>query len=165
MIISRYIRLGRGETMTLAQANMKIRLSEIPWLRQNIAVPTTATSSAPAAVEVVNASSQENNINIKKRKRSTLHKEPEITLKLRANDTTNLNKKMTRQISSSRIKINNSSCELFNRFYFWIFEQFINPLITSSFYVTEAEGHGSEVHYYRKGVWNKMITYLTLCFF
>ena len=144
--------------MTLAQASMKIRLSEIPWLRQNIAAGCAATSSVPVAVVVVNRLSQENNINIniKKRKRSALQNLPEITLKIAENDPTNLNKKITRHLSS-RTKMNYLSYELFNRFYFWIFEQFINPLITSSFYVTEAEGHGSEVHYYRKGVWNKIL--------
>ena len=49
------------------------------------------------------------------------------------------------------------TAEQFHRFYFWIFEMFINPLISSSFYVTEAEGRGSEVHYFRKGVWNRLL--------
>lgn len=47
--------------------------------------------------------------------------------------------------------------EQFHRFYFWVFEMFLNPLISSSFYVTEAEGRGSEVHYFRKGVWNRLL--------
>jgi Telomerase ribonucleoprotein complex - RNA binding domain len=47
--------------------------------------------------------------------------------------------------------------EQFHCFYFWVFEMFVNPLISSSFYVTEAEGRGSEVHYFRKGVWNRLL--------
>jgi Telomerase ribonucleoprotein complex - RNA binding domain len=47
--------------------------------------------------------------------------------------------------------------EQFHCFYFWVFEMFVNPLISSSFYVTEAEGRGTEVHYYRKGVWNRLL--------
>ena len=35
----------------------------------------------------------------------------------------------------------------------WVFRDFINPLISSNFYATEAEGRGGEVHYYRKYVW------------
>ena len=49
------------------------------------------------------------------------------------------------------------STEIFLKFYLWLFENFINPLISSSFYVTEAEGRGTEVHYYRKGVWNRIL--------
>ena len=47
--------------------------------------------------------------------------------------------------------------EILNRFYSWVFESFIGPLISSSFYVTEAEGKGADVLYYRKGVWNAIL--------
>lgn len=47
--------------------------------------------------------------------------------------------------------------EVFDRFYTWLFESFVSPLISSSFYVTEAEGRGADVLYYRKGVWNGIL--------
>jgi hypothetical protein len=32
----------------------------------------------------------------------------------------------------------------------------VNPLLSSSFYVTEGEGTGNEVLYYRHSVWNRL---------
>jgi hypothetical protein len=43
------------------------------------------------------------------------------------------------------------------RLLFWIFSQFINPLVGACFYVTEVEGHGAQVHYYRKAVWANIV--------
>jgi hypothetical protein len=40
-------------------------------------------------------------------------------------------------MNSSELNLTSiSTISLFNSFYFWIFEDFINPLISSSFYVT-----------------------------
>ena len=62
--------------------------------------------------------------------------------------------------NTNNIKSENNhheNSEIFLKFYTWLFEMFINPLINTSFYVTEAEGRGAEVHYYRKGVWNRIL--------
>ena len=42
-------------------------------------------------------------------------------------------------------------------FMYWTVSDFINPLISSYFYVTEAEGRGTEVLFYRRPVWNTII--------
>jgi hypothetical protein len=40
---------------------------------------------------------------------------------------------------------------------YWIFSDFIDPLMRSCFYITEGEGRGSEVLFYRKPTWSKLI--------
>ena len=40
-----------------------------------------------------------------------------------------------------------------NHLIYWIFNDFINPLLSVCFYVTEGEGIGSELLYYRKPTW------------
>ena len=37
---------------------------------------------------------------------------------------------------------------------FWIFADFINPLLRNSFYITEVEGKFNQIHYYRKMAWD-----------
>ena len=37
---------------------------------------------------------------------------------------------------------------------FWIFADFINPLLRNSFYITEVEGKFNQIHYYRKTAWD-----------
>jgi hypothetical protein len=41
-------------------------------------------------------------------------------------------------------------------FLYWLFATVVNPLLSSSFYVTEGEGTGNEVLYYRHSVWNRL---------
>ena len=40
-----------------------------------------------------------------------------------------------------------------NHLMYWIFNDFVNPLLSVCFYVTEGEGIGSELLYYRKPTW------------
>ena len=49
------------------------------------------------------------------------------------------------------------STSLFYAFIYWIVSDFINPLIASYFYVTEGEGRGKEVLFYRRSVWNSIL--------
>ena len=41
--------------------------------------------------------------------------------------------------------------------FYWIFSDFVSPLLGVCFYVTEAEGRGNAVFYYRKPVWSKIV--------
>ena len=41
---------------------------------------------------------------------------------------------------------------------FWIFDDFINPLLGACFYITEAQDRGCEVQFYRKPTWSKVVT-------
>lgn len=43
-----------------------------------------------------------------------------------------------------------------SQFIFWIFTSFVIPLISVFFYVTEGEGQGSKVFYFRKPVWRQI---------
>jgi len=47
--------------------------------------------------------------------------------------------------------------QIFYRFMFWLYSDFINPLLSSCFYATEAEGSGSKVLFYRKPVWSAIV--------
>ena len=44
-----------------------------------------------------------------------------------------------------------------NRIVFWMYESFINPMLSSYFYITEAEGRGTEVLFYRKPIWFRIL--------
>lgn len=45
---------------------------------------------------------------------------------------------------------------LLSSFLYWTFAHVVNPVLSSSFYVTEGEGMGNEVLYYRHSVWNRL---------
>jgi len=40
---------------------------------------------------------------------------------------------------------------------YWIFTSFINPLLGNCFYITEGEGLGSELLFFRKSVWSNLV--------
>jgi hypothetical protein len=46
---------------------------------------------------------------------------------------------------------------LLNRVVLWMYESFINPMLSSYFYITEAEGRGTEVLFYRKPIWFRIL--------
>ena len=39
----------------------------------------------------------------------------------------------------------------------WLFNDFINALVSVCFYVTEAEGKGNETLFFRKPVWSELV--------
>jgi hypothetical protein len=59
--------------------------------------------------------------------------------------------------------------QFFYRFILWLFNDFINVLLSFSFYITEVEGRGFQVLYYRKPIWSliveKGIIFVLLFFF
>ena len=113
--------------MTLAQALLKIRQKDIPWLKDSCRTDPALTASG---IRVSNAGHSGRS----SPPLSAQEKDP----------------------GSPRVTCQ-SATDRFHRFYLWVFEMFLGSLISSSFYVTEAEGRGSEVHYYRKGVWNRLL--------
>ncbi len=46
---------------------------------------------------------------------------------------------------------------IFQIFLFWIFDDFINPLLGACFYITEAQDRGCEVQFFRKPTWSKVV--------
>ena len=49
---------------------------------------------------------------------------------------------------------------LLHVFLHWLFSSFINPLISTTFYVTEGEGLGGQVLYYLKSVWECLVCHV-----
>ncbi len=47
---------------------------------------------------------------------------------------------------------------IFQIFLFWLFDDFVNPLLGACFYVTEAQDRGCEVGFYRKPTWSKVVS-------
>ena len=47
--------------------------------------------------------------------------------------------------------------QLFARFVHWVFADFVVPLLSSCFYVTEGEGQGFQCLYYRKPLWARIV--------
>lgn len=50
-----------------------------------------------------------------------------------------------------------SATDVLQSLMYWIFTEFVNPLIAICFYVTEGEGKGSELFHYRKPVWSGLL--------
>ena len=50
-----------------------------------------------------------------------------------------------------------SATEILHNFIYWIFSSFINNLLSVCFYITEGEGLGTQLLYYRKRIWNLMM--------
>jgi hypothetical protein len=46
---------------------------------------------------------------------------------------------------------------MFRKFVLWVFNRLVIPAFANAFYITEAEGHGSNLFYYHKHVWKKII--------
>ena len=91
-----YVRLGRGETLTIMQLCNKISTKDMPWIRE-ISEMTYTNITAPSQSEVL------------------------------------------------------------HNFTYWIFSGFINSLLSVCFYITEGEGLGSQLLYYRKRIWSLMM--------
>lgn len=93
--VDKYVRLGRGENLTLECVCHGIRLSKIPWL-----------------------------------------------VRMRA-------------IADNQYR---EGCGfdrnyLLRSFMFWVYTEVLNPLLRTSFYITEGEAYGNEVLYYRHSLW------------
>ena len=49
---------------------------------------------------------------------------------------------------------------LLHLFLHWLFASFINPMISTMFYVTEGEGLGGQVLYYLKSIWDCIVLHV-----
>ena len=106
----------------------------------------TSNNNSSSSSSRSSSSSSSSSSSTNKKKKDVL----QLSISLPSISSTNTN-----NIKSEKHYHENS--EIFLKFYTWLFEMFLNPLINTSFYVTEAEGRGAEVHYYRKGVWNRIL--------
>jgi hypothetical protein len=70
----------------------------------------------------------------------------------------NNNNNNQNKINNNTLQLNlNMKQRLFHAFMYWVFTDFINLLLGSCFYVTEGEGRGSEILFYRKPIWSKIV--------
>lgn len=56
--------------------------------------------------------------------------------------------------------ISDKNCErdkILQNWIFWLFSHLVVPLLQANFYITESE-HGQEVYYYKKSIWEKLIS-------
>ena len=128
-----YIHLARFETITINEIIKGIQINSIPWMKKAIE-KTRKNKQSPIANEIYEAIfKSENDMDI----------EIEVaTQKDDDNDT-----------SSSKY----SEQYIFNVFIFWIFADFINPLLSATFYITEAEGRSNDTTFFRKPIWARVI--------
>jgi hypothetical protein len=47
--------------------------------------------------------------------------------------------------------------QVFYRFMIWLFNDFVNALVSVCFYATEAEGKGNETLFFRKPIWSELM--------
>lgn len=60
-------------------------------------------------------------------------------------------------MAQASFQLNTQPKNILRAFIYWIFTEFINPLVAVCFYVTEGEGHGSQLLFYRKPVWSVLM--------
>ena len=95
--VDKYVRLGRGETLTVMQLCNKIATKDMQWIREASSLVYIDTIASPSYTQVL------------------------------------------------------------HNFMYWVFSSFVNDLLSVCFYVTEGEGLGSELLYYRKRVWASLM--------
>ena len=62
-----------------------------------------------------------------------------------------------RQLTLLPHPITLSASDILHQFIYWLFTTVVNQLVAVCFYVTEAEGRGMELLYYRKPVWARLM--------
>eukprot|EP01038_Epipyxis_sp_PR26KG_P014927 gene14927-20079_t len=122
-IIDKYIRLGRYETFLLGNIISKIKISDIPWLKN------------------MNFENHQEDNEIKYHSGNSY-----------LNQSKNNNK--LSKLSKKQYAIRE---QLFLKFMFWVFDEFINPILSACFYCTEAQDKGCEVLFYRKQIWSYIV--------
>lgn len=166
-----YIYLGRHESFQLKHITTGMRLADIPWLNNH--TPVCGSSNAEASKrQVENETSIVVDVDIVHNSQytqcssdSSMETENSTQTETSTGDEAKpeeaaaTNKAMSPLLPSSRLSAAAVLAreQLFFRFIDWVFSDFINPLLSSSFYVTEVEGRGTEVYYYRKPVWAGII--------
>lgn len=125
--LDKYILLDRIETFDLAHVVHGIRISDIPWLKSSTGL------------------SLGNSGGKKKKKKTGKQQSREDPV---VDDGSAMDDGRRHAYGTSQI---------FHRFMFWLYSDFINPLLSSCFYATESEGCGSKVLFYRKPVWSEIV--------
>lgn len=129
--LDKYIQLDRLETFDLAHVMHGIRISDIPWLKGII--------------------DDESSLGDCDRKRNDGRKRMTGKQQNPVFDNDVL------AAEEARRRHAYGTSQIFYRFMFWLYSEFINPLLSSCFYATEAEGCGSQVLFYRKPIWSAIV--------
>jgi len=130
--VSEYIRLGRYENRSVRQLLECLRMNDIPWL-----------------VHVQGSSSGQGNnrgtFGSKKRKMAT-------------GDAVNAGTASTCGAASvGAVELHQVNSVLLAVFLQWVFTSVVNPLLSTTFYITEGEGLGASVLFYLRSVWTSII--------
>ena len=169
-----YIYLGRHESFQLKHITTGMRLTDIPWLNNHTpACGSSGSSNADASkrqvekeasivvdVDIVhNSQCTQCSSDSSMETENSTQTEASTGDEAKPEEAAATNKAMSPLLPSSRLSAAAVLAreQLFFRFIDWVFSDFINPLLSSSFYVTEVEGRGTEVYYYRKPVWAGII--------
>jgi hypothetical protein len=125
--LDKYILLDRIETFDLAHVVHGIRISDIPWLKGSTELSLGKSGGK------------------KKKKKTGKQQSREDPV---VDDGSAMD---------ARRRHAYGTLQNLHRFMFWLYSEFINPLLSSCFYATEAEGCGSKVLFYRKPVWSEIV--------
>jgi hypothetical protein len=162
--LERYLHLGRHETLQLGQVAAGMRLTQIPWLAGQDSpaevntVPTEVTPQPQAAMQEsmqldsphtqCSSGSEESQMMISPAD-DIVHSM--VSPAQNGVATTTAAKKRSARLMTLALQ------QVFYKFMEWVYSDFVNNLIAVCFYATEAEGRGSEVLYYRKPVWSRIV--------
>jgi hypothetical protein len=143
--ISEYLRLGRHEQMSYKHIVMQMTINDIPWLQLDKKKRSFAAMTEGLA--------------------AVAGKSKKCKLQLKVS---NSSEEFCESSVLERCRI-----ALLYGFLVWLFDSFINPLISTTFYVTEGEGYCKnsnwadtthyehrQVHFYLHSTWSAIVKYI-----
>eukprot|EP01041_Mallomonas_annulata_P004717 gene4717-9361_t len=148
--LNSFVKLGRGESLTVATLCNRMKTSDIPWLKLNTNANTNTNKT------------KTNIIKSKKWKRNV----PMHTPKTKTNKSTNefiIVQLQSQQQSQKQSKSQSQSQQLLSQsllfdFMLWLYTDVIIGVLSRAFYVTEGEGRAKETLYYLRSVWDGIVT-------
>lgn len=168
--LENYVKLGRQETLQLGQIAARMKLQSVPWLA--VLEERNHSRHAYFEKELPHKSDEPEPMEIDSQHTlcsSTASvdspgpgaKTPIIptdeSVNLVASSSAKLKPEHSDQRRSSMRLPSVAQQQLFYTFLQWVYAEVVNSLIAVCFYVTEAEGRGAEVLYYRKPLWARIV--------
>jgi hypothetical protein len=141
-----FVKLGRHETLQLTQVVAGMRARDIPWLQSG-----TETRDPPLPVVLKKPEPREGLL-------ESQHTLCSTGTEVSSPQSAPAAPSHLRQRARRSSKVESAAREqLLFRFLEWVFAEVVVKLLGVCFYATEVEGRGSEVLYYRKPVWARIV--------
>jgi hypothetical protein len=155
-----FVKLGRHETLQQTQVVAGMRISDIPWLQseaESHESPLPVGSEKSERLEPPQVDESQHTLCSTGTETSSPQSmevsSPPLPAPAKSEEPSRPSKRAKRAS-----KVESAAREqLLYRFVEWVFAEVVVKLIGVCFYATEVEGRGSEVLYYRKPVWARIV--------